>query len=574
MGMVMKNIYLKNMAVSAVALLLGSCSADGQAPSKGTQAAAPKALVQKPLHAITAQTGLKHSLNMMSYDVKKYDIKMQVFPAGKNISGTVVTDILILEAQNEIEFDLDPRFEITETLVNGKRAQMRRAEDKFFVASNAQKGDKVQISVRYNGAPYGAKKAPWDGGFTWSKDKNGKDWIGVSVQGEGCDLWWPCKDSFTDKPDSVTMSFTVPAGLSAAANGIFMGVNKTSELWTFNWQLDVPTSPYNISLNIGEYARVQSSYVSSNGTRVPIEFWALSYNEEKAQDLVKNQVIPQVKFLEKHLGPYPWGDEKLGFAETPYLGMEHQTINAYGNEYKINKYGFDWLLQHELAHEWFGNLVTHAKPEDMWLHEGFAMYMQPFYAGETAGGLALDTYLFGFYRTVSNCKPAVFKNAQSIAESFDKGDPYYSGVFAIQMLRNTMGDKAFFASVRRLLYGTKTPNKLSYPIAPRRRSTADYLKIISEEAGRDFTGIFDIYLHQKSLPELKFERVDDVMVIRFESTSDHAPTLDIPIYVDGVRKIARMVDGLVRFNVGVDSLVQVDPEFKIIRKMPIQRKCK
>ena len=81
------------------------------------------------------------------------------------------------------------------------------------------------------------------------------------------------------------------------------------------------------------------------------------------------------------IGPYPFGDEKMGVVETPHLGMEHQTINAYGNELQDRTAdGFDWLLQHEFAHEWFGNQLTNANWDDMWLHEGFGSYMQPLYS--------------------------------------------------------------------------------------------------------------------------------------------------------------------------------------------------
>ncbi len=530
--------------------------------------------IQTPLNKRTAQTGLKPSLEKTSYDVKKYDIKIQFFPSSKSLSGKVTTDILIIESRGEIEFDLDPRFKITEVLIGRKTAKFRRKAGRFFIKTNAKKDDNIQLSVSYKGVPFAAKNAPWDGGFTWSKDKNGKDWIGVSVQGEGCDLWWPCKDSFTDKPDSVTMSFTVPAGLSAASNGKLINIEKTKKTWAFHWQLDTKISPYNISVNIADYILIKDHYISSNGLSVPIEFWALNYNAAKAKKLVKTQVIPQVKFLEKHIGPYPWAKEKLGFAETPYLGMEHQTINAYGNGYKISEYGFDWLLQHELAHEWFGNLITHAAPEDMWLHEGFAMYMQPFYAGHIAGGLARSSQLYKFYLLTSNCKPAVFKNADSIAQSFKKGDPYYSGVMMAHMLRSTMGDKAFFNSIKRLLYGTKSPNKLAHPLKPRSRTTAEYLKIVSEEAGKDFTALFDIYLYQKSLPELKLKRNGDLAKIIFQSSSKYSPSLNIPIHIDGKLKIVPMVNGLAQFRADKNSLIVIDPDFKIPRKLSVQKKCK
>jgi aminopeptidase N len=201
------------------------------------------------------------------------------------------------------------------------------------------------------------------------------------VQGEGCDLFWPCKDHFADKADSMEISLTVPKTVSAVTNGVLQSViNINKYKHQFNWKLSVPASDYNIALNIDPFTRIQQSYTSVNGVSVPIEFWALNENTNKSKAMIKNDLLHQISFFEGLLGPYPWGDQKLSFVETPHLGMEHQTINAYGKKYLRDKNGFDWLLRHELAHEWFGNLITHEKLNDAWLHEGFGLYMQPIYS--------------------------------------------------------------------------------------------------------------------------------------------------------------------------------------------------
>lgn len=112
-----------------------------------------------------------------------------------------------------------------------------------------------------------------------------------------------------------------------------------------------------------------------------------------------------IEFFERKVGPYPWGQEKLGVAETPHLGMEHQTINAYGNQFRRGEYGFDWLFHHELAHEWFGNLMTHETVSDMWLHEGFGAFMQPEYTREVLGDAAFYSSMYRSYRGIDACNP-------------------------------------------------------------------------------------------------------------------------------------------------------------------------
>ena len=188
--------------------------------------------------------------------------------------------------------------------------------------------------MHYSGKPHIALNAPWSGGFVWSETENGTPWIATAVQGEGCDIFWPCKDHFADKAESMAISITVPKTLSAVTNGVLLSINDIGEdKHRFNWKLSVPASDYNIALNIGPFTRIQQSYRSVNGESVPIEFWALNKNADKAQTMIDEDLLQQISFFEKILGPYPWGDQKLGFVETPHLGMEHQTINAYVREH-------------------------------------------------------------------------------------------------------------------------------------------------------------------------------------------------------------------------------------------------
>ena len=124
-----------------------------------------------------------------------------------------------------------------------------------------------------------------------------------------------------------------------------------------------------------------------------MRYWHLkSDTPEQVQGLFA-QFPKMLDFFEATVGPFPFGDEKMGVVETPHLGMEHQTINAYGNGYKLDGRGYDWLLQHEFAHEWFGNQLTNKNADDMWLHEGLGSYMQPLFGGWLHGDRYMQTEL-------------------------------------------------------------------------------------------------------------------------------------------------------------------------------------
>jgi hypothetical protein len=171
----------------------------------------------------------------------------------------------------------------------------------------------------------------------------------------------------------------VPSNLSAPSNGKFLGAVDHGDGWTtWNWSAANPNT-YAIALNIGPYVEIADQYESRFGNRYPIQYWHLKSDDPAKARALFDEIGPMLDFYEATVGPYPFGDEKMGVVETPHLGMEHQTINAYGNEYKLDGRGFDWLLHHELSHEWFGNQLTNRNADDMWLHEGLGSYMQPLY---------------------------------------------------------------------------------------------------------------------------------------------------------------------------------------------------
>ena len=147
---------------------------------------------------------------------------------------------------------------------------------------------------------------------------------------------------------------------------------------TYHWRTKNPDT-YAIALNIGPYELLQADYKSRYGNTIPLRFWHLQRQRRRRRRACSPSSRRCSTSSRKIIGPYPFADEKMGVVETPHLGMEHQTINAYGNEYKKSEYGYDWLLQHEFAHEWFGNQLTNKNWDDMWLHEGFGTYMQPLY---------------------------------------------------------------------------------------------------------------------------------------------------------------------------------------------------
>jgi hypothetical protein len=310
------------------------------------------------------------------------DLSFKLIPADKRLEGDATLRLRATSPLSALVVDLDRDYAVGRVEVDGRaiapgdwsnpEGRMRIALPRPLAAGKA-----VTLRIVYAGSPHEAKKAPWDGGIVWATAPTGEPWVATAVEGEGCDLLWPCIDHPKGEPAQVDEHITVPAPLVAPGNGVLVGMREHAGWRTYHWRARQPDT-YAVTLNAGPFEQLQADYRSRYGNVIPLAFWYLKGHREKAEKLFA-EFPKMLDFFEGVIGPYPFGDEKMGVVETPHLGMEHQTINAYGNGYKRDKYGYDWLLQHEFSHEWFGNQLTNADWDDMWLHEAFGSYMQPLY---------------------------------------------------------------------------------------------------------------------------------------------------------------------------------------------------
>jgi aminopeptidase N len=430
-------------------------------------------------------------------------------------------------------------------------------------------GGKVRVTVRYGGKPHVAKKAPWDGGFVWSHTADGQPWVASAVEGEGCDLFWPCIDQPQGEPDLVDTYITVPRALAAPGNGVLVGITDEGDRHTYHWRAKHPDT-YAISINVGPFDELKADYKSRYGNTIPMQFWYVRGHEAQAKELFAG--FPRMlDFFEQEIGPYPFGDEKMGVVETPHLGMEHQTINAYGNQYRLNGYGFDQLLQHEFAHEWFGNQVTNADWDDMWLHESFGTYMQPLYSQYLYGDMDYFSWLHNLRLQLRNRHPIVSGSSKTEEQVYDENagpgqDIYNKGAMMLHSLRQLIGDRDFFDSIRLLVYGRPDPRPGNF--SPRYASTNDYVAIVDKVTGRKLDWFFDVYLRDAALPRLDQQRDGDTLKLRW--VTEHGKPFPMPIEVqvgDTMHTLA-MSDGSGQLQVPAGSLLIVDPHSRVLRQMP------
>ena len=534
--------------------------------------------------AITLNSGIPMSAGLQQFKVEHYELRTDVLVAEKSIAGSSVITFRAVSAMTTLELDFDGLF--TVAAVSDEEGPLTYTRDaaKIYVSLRQEVavGASHSVKITYHGQPHEAIRPPWSGGFQWATTPSGKPWIATAIQGEGCDLWWPCVDHPQGEPESMDLYFTVDAGLTAASNGVLVDVEEHENgRRTFHWRTLVATNTYGVALNVAPYVLLESSYTSSNGTEIPIKFWAIEDHEEEARALLDREFAATIEFFERKVGPYPWGQEKLGVAETPHLGMEHQTINAYGNEFRRGEYGFDELFHHELAHEWFGNVMTHVTVSDMWLHEGTGAFMQPEYTREVMGDAAYHARMYASYLGIKACNPIApreefsadelyFDNPEGLGPS---GDIYSKGTWLLQSLRYLIGDEKFWESIRILVYDTPHPETLKPPIEARLRSTDDFMRIASDVYGQDLAWFFEVYARRGPLPVLTSSDDFSGVVLQWQNTDGIDFPMPIPVRIDGEISRVECTNNLALLGGVTSARIQIDPFMQVLRKLPIVPTC-
>lgn len=495
------------------------------------------------------------------------ELEFKVIPAQKILEGEATLTLRTKKAREVFSVDLDSVFHISEVKVNNivlEPTQYLNSEGMVLI-KQAVSGE-FTITIKYRGQPKVPLNAPWDDGLVWATTPNDEPWIATAVQGGGCDIFWPCIDHPIAEPNKVDLHINVPKPLVAASNGVLLSVEDEGDSRTYHWQTKSMHNTYGIALNIAPYRVLETKFTSIYGNLLDVQFYHLKERTEQAKVLFKEVPIV-LDFFERMIGPYPFGEEKVGFAETPFLGMEHQTINAYGYGYKKDQYGFDWLLHHEIAHEWFGNQMTNDNWDHMWLHEGFGSYMQPLFAQYLHGDLAYMAYLAEHRKVIMNKMPLVSNSIMDAKQVYSENtgpgsDLYNKGSLILHTLRYLIGEEAFFLAIKELVYGTTDPQPGNF--RPILRNTTDFVEIVNKVTDRDLTWFFDVYIYQAQLPNLVVERAKDSISIAWKIENNKPFSMPIEIQINGVISTLDLTNPVV-MSINKTDVVIIDPASKVLR---------
>ncbi len=464
-------------------------------------------LLAKSNPVFTHQDTLRGSITKERawWDVKYYHLDIKVNPADSTISGSNTIRYQVLEEYNKMQIDLQKPMEIYKIIQEGKELKFQRDGNAFFIdlVAPQKQHDIKELTVFYGGKPKVAVNPPWDGGITWSKDKNGKPFIASTCQGLGASVWWPNKDHMYDEVDDMLISVNVPKNLTDVSNGRLQTVvDLKNGTRTFSWYVSNPINNYGVNINIGDYVSFSEIFKGEKGN-LDCNYYVLKDNLEKAKVQFKD-APRMLKAFEHWFGPYPFYEDSYKLVEAPYLGMEHQSSVTYGNGFKNGYRGtdlsgtgwglkFDYIIIHESGHEWFANNITYKDIADMWIHESFTDYSESLFLEYYYGKQAGAEYVRGLRNKIRNKKTIIgVYNVNNEGSS----DMYYKGANMLHTLRQIVNNDEKWRTILRGL------NITFYHQTVTTKQIEDFL---SQAIGLDLKPFFDQYLREIRIPTFEYK---------------------------------------------------------------------
>lgn len=462
------------------------------------------------------------------WNLTHYNLDFELDIENKYLKGSNTITYTVLESKKLMQIDLQPPLKITKVVQAGEALTFTQDGNAYLIQlkQNQVKGSSKAVDVFYEGNPKEAPRAPWDGGFSWEKDANGKPFVFTSCQGEGASLWWPNKDHMYDEPDNgMTISVTVPEDLMAVANGKLTATEKKDNGTTkYQWKIVNPINNYGVALNVADYVHFSDPYNGIKGT-LACDYYVLPENIEKAKVQFK-QAHLMLEAFEYWFGPYPFYEDSYKLVDG--VGMEHQSSVGYSGKY-INGYNgidnsgtgwglkFDYLIIHESGHEWFANNITYKDMADIWVHEGFTNYSEALYVEYHFGKKAGEEYINGLSHRIANDVPII--GDYDVNDKDHTGDIYAKGATLLHTLRQVINDDEKW---RAILSG------LNEEFYHKTVTTADVENYISKQAGLDLKTFFDQYLRTTQIPTLEYYFKDNKFAYRWTNA---VSGFDMPLKV-------------------------------------------
>jgi aminopeptidase N len=452
------------------------------------------------------------------WDVAFYDLHVGVNAADSTLTGWNAITYRVLQPSTKLQLDLQLPLVLDSVVQENHRLKWQQDGDAYFVALRATQrtGQRRTLTAYYHGRPEkpptgpapGRPGGPWG----WYSDSTGGQWFATSCELVGASIWWPLKDYLGDEPDSQRIAITAPDPLVDVSNGRLRStVHNPNGTTTYEWFVGEPINTYDVAANVGRYVHFGGTF-DGEGGRLTLDFWPVASHLEKARTQWQ-QVRPMLRCYEHWFGPYPWYDDGYKLIEAPYLGMEHQSGIAYGNGF-LDGYlgrdlsgtglglGWDYIVVHESAHEWWGNSITAQQYADLFVHESFATYAEGLYTECQQGATAGAAYIIGLRKGIQNTQPIIGPRGMP----WYHRDIYFKGANVLHTIRQLVDDDNKW---RMILRG------LQQQFRHQTVTGQQVLDYINEHSGGDLTHVFVQYLTTTKVPEFQYHTEGSTLSYRW-----------------------------------------------------------
>lgn len=416
-------------------------------------------------------------------DVRHYAIRLDVQGKGTHVDGRAVLSIQATQRLNEFSLDLS-HLRVQSVEIDGVRARFSQRPGKLIVrpAQAIPRGDRFKAVILYSGVPRTIPDPTVDDpssipGLGWSR------WTGASYvvsEPVGAGTWYPANDVPTDK---ASYRFTVLADepYTAIANGVPVSLTDLGTRRRYVWEQRQPMASYLAITDIGEFKLERSQSASG----VPVRNYITAATPPAGVAALR-KTATMIDFVEKLVGRYPFDGYGSVLVDDPELtyALETQAMSTFQSSWVD-----ELTVVHELAHQWFGDAITVAEWRDLWLAEGFATYFEFLwdFRGDQAGfDQALnDLYEYAVSRGIG---PAVVSRPQDLFAD----NTYYRGALTLEALRRTVGDRAFWQTIRRWYQTYRNGNATS----------GDFINLAASIGGRQARPLLHAWLYEEPVPPM------------------------------------------------------------------------
>ena len=421
--------------------------------------------------------------NQAKLDMTYYRINIDIDISNQEISGLVlINGTLDFEEPDSIELDLSNVLVVDSVMSNGQTINFVHENDiiKIPLEISMRDGYNFSLEVFYSGTP----PSTGFGSFNFDEHQN-IDHIWTLSEPYGARDWWPCKDDPSDKVDSLDIIITVPSDQIAVSNGLMISELDLGDGRTqYHWSERYPICTYLVSITTYPYTKWEDYYVGINGDTLPLEYYVYPDHYELVYDnyMLTNDMM---EVFAARFGEYPFMGEKYGHVEFGRGGgMEHQTISSLGGYSQ-------WLIAHELGHQWWGDLITCSSFHHIWLNEGFARFSEAIW-DEAVGGF--ESYKDYWQNHSYYGSGTVYvEEPDTPSQIFNGNLTYNKAGWVVHMLRGVMGDSIFFETLKS--YGAN--DSLKYASA----TTEDFQKVCEDVSGFDLENFFQQWIYGEFYPK-------------------------------------------------------------------------